>query len=50
MRLLVLPEVDVNARTKEGETALGLAKEHGHDDVVKLLGLEAAGDNVGVES
>ncbi|KAI1697567.1 ankyrin repeats (3 copies) domain-containing protein [Ditylenchus destructor] len=33
----VKPEVDINAKTKDGKTVLSLAVAYGHDKIVKLL-------------
>jgi len=33
---LIAAGADVNARDKDGKTALGIAKEKGHDGYVKL--------------
>jgi hypothetical protein len=38
---LLRHHADVNHKNRKGETALGIAKEHGHPDIVRLL--KAAG-------
>jgi len=35
-RHLIAAGADVNAKNKDGKTALGIAKEKGHDGYVKL--------------